>query len=116
MALNLLSMAVFWTWNALQPTAAPVAPVVPTKVILHATWIEPVALRDETSLPMVRGTAGKKPVRVSKPILRAATQKQQKPLWKAAKSWEMPPILWAGFEAFVAAGLGIVSLLGKGQT
>jgi hypothetical protein len=116
MALNLFVTTLFWTWHATQPKPAPTKPIVPTKVILQATWIEPVALRDETSSPIVRESAVKKPVRVSKRIIPAPIQKLQKPLWKAAKSWELPPILWASFEAFIAAGLGIVSLLGKRPT
>lgn len=109
-------MTVFWSWQFLQPTPAPVAPVAPTKVILQATWIEPLALRDETSPPIVRQPAAKKTGRVSKHLVTPPTQRLQKPLWRSAKSWELPPILWAGFEAFLAAGLGIVSLVGKTST
>jgi len=113
MALELLTMTIFWSWHAVQPAPAPVVAVVPTKVILQATWIEPVALRDETSPPIVRQPAAKKTVGTSKRFVAPPAQKLQKPLWKAAKSWELPPILWAVFEAFLAAGLGIVSVLGK---
>lgn len=113
MGLDFFSMSVFWTWYAFQPVTAPVAAVqvVPTKVIIQATWVEPASLRDETTKPTLRQPAKLRPVsRVtsSKP---AAIQKPQKPLWKAAKSWEIPPILWAGFEGFLAAGLGVISLL-----
>lgn len=111
MALELLTMTVFWSWHALQPAAPPPAPVVPTKVILQASWTEPTSLRDETSPPVVQKPAVKKPVRSGSRSASAATLKPRKPLWKAEKSWEFPPILWAGFEAFVAAGLGVVSLL-----
>jgi hypothetical protein len=114
MGLELLSMTVFWTWNAFHPALqpAPVAMVVPTKVILQASWVEPVSLRDETSPPAHAHTAAKKrqwPTSKRAPL--ATVRKPQKPLWQAAKSWEIPPILWAGFEGFLAAGLGIVSLL-----
>jgi hypothetical protein len=113
MGLELLSMTVFWTWHAFQPAPLPLPEVrvMPTKVILQATWIEPVALRDETSPPIVREPAAKKTIRTSKPRVAPPTQKLQEPLWKSAKSWELPPILWASFEAFLAAGLGIVSLV-----
>ena len=111
MGLELLSMTVFWVWQAIQPVPPAEVPVVPTKQILQATWYEPVSLRDESSPPEVRKPAvAKKPSRLA--AQRAAkTQKPQKPLWSAAKSWELPPILWAGFEAFVAVGLGIVSVI-----
>lgn len=113
MGLELLSMTVFWTWHVFQPAPPPLpeVQVVPTKVILQATWIEPATLRDETSPTIVRQPAIKKTTRGSQPPVTGQVQKPQKPLWKAAKSWELPPILWAGFEAFLAAGLGIVSLL-----
>lgn len=113
MGLELLTMTIFWSWNAFQPglQPAPVAVVVPSKVILQASWIEPVSMRDETSPPAVRQPA--KPKKTLRPATtsRMTTKKPQKPLWEAARTWELPPILWAGFEGFLAAGLGIVSLL-----
>lgn len=113
MGLELLSMSFFWAWNAFQPALqpAPVVAVVPSKVILQATWIEPVSVRDETSKPEMRQPATNNKPSLNKRKPTGNVQKTKKPLWKATKTWELPPILWAGFEAFLAAGLGIVSLI-----
>ncbi len=114
MGLEFLSKSVFWIWYSLQPapTPLPEAPVVPTKHILQATWIEPVSLRDETSLPTLRQPAEtRKTSRMPSKMTGIREQQPRKPLWKAAKTWELPPILWAGFEGFLAAGLGIISLI-----
>lgn len=115
MGLEMLSMTLFWTWNAINPgmPPAPVTAQVPTKVILQASWIEPAALRDEKSPPQLRETATKPRTANRSKTLTKTPQSPRKPLWQAAKSYEIPPILWAGFEGFLAAGLGIVSLLRK---
>ncbi len=116
MGLELLSFVVFWTWQALHPAppALPEVQVVPTKLILQATWEEPASLRDETSPPMKRQPAvSKKTTRVSTGTIAPRTQKAQVPLWKAATSWEIPPFLWAGFLGFFAGGLGLVSALSR---
>ena len=114
MGLEFLSMSVFWTWYSLQPLSQPLPEVriVPTKQIIQATWIEPVSLRDETTQPVMRKPVetGRTPRFASKSTV-AREQKPRKPLWKAEKSWEFPPILWAAFEGFLAAGLGIVRLI-----
>ena len=114
MGLEFLSMSVFLTWYTLQPVPQPLPEVrvVPTKQIIQATWIEPVSLRDESSLPTLRKPVEtRKKLRLTSKSTAVREQKPRKPLWKAEKSWEFPPILWAGFEGFLAAGLGIVSLI-----
>lgn len=116
MGLEFLSMTLFWTWTALQPApqAAPV-PVMPTKVILQATWVEPASVRDETSPPASRqpASAVQRKMKSQTSPVSLRVQPQKRPLWKSAVSYELPPVLWAGFMGFLAAGLGIVSVLNK---
>jgi hypothetical protein len=113
MSLDILSLSIFWTWYAFQPAtvALPQVRVLPTKQIIQATWVEPAYLRDDKKSPVLREPA--MPRQVSRLLTKSPVkvQKLRKPLWKAAPTWEFPPILWAGFEGFLAAGLGIVSLL-----
>lgn len=114
MGLEFLSKSVFWIWYSLQPAPTPLqeVSVVPNKQILHATWIEPASLRDKPTPPALRKPAEIREVtRLNSKKTPAVPEKPRKPLWNAAKTWELPPILWAGFEGFIAAGLGIVSLL-----
>jgi hypothetical protein len=108
----MLSMTLFWTWNAINPglQPAPTAVNVPTKVILQASWVEPAALRDETSPPVLRMPAKKSGTTFTSRKTAKTAQKPKKPLWTAAKSHEIPPILWAGLMGFLAGGLGILSL------
>jgi len=113
MGLGLLSMTIFWTWNAFQPSLqpTPVTVAVPSKIILQANWVEPDSLRDDARPTTLRRTASKKWPAFMKSNPTSAPLQPKKPLWQAAKSWELPPILWASFEGFLAAGLGIASLL-----
>jgi hypothetical protein len=114
MGMDMLSMAIFWTWNAFQPALQPepVSVIVPSKVILQANWIEPASLRNEARYVAKRQPATQSQQKFTgKSRTSTDVKKTQPPLWQAAKSWELPPILWASFEGFIAASLGIVSLL-----